>query len=343
MIDKQLFGYLDNGEQIDVYTLKTGPYTARIITYGATLIQLMVPDKNGQVTDVVLGFDTLQAYRNAGGYLGAVVGRFGNRIANGTFSIDGIEYHISPNQGPHALHGGVEGFDKRNWKAEAKEIDGNPKVRLSLISPDGDMGFPGNLNVQVEYLLTAMGRLEISYHAACDAKSPVNLTNHAYFNLAGTPDILNHEIQLECDRYVEVDQDLIPTGTINFVAGTPLDFTKRKLIGKDLSLVGRGYDFCYIMKDENEQMKLCATVWEPVSGRTMQTYTTMPAVQFYTGQNLPETDVGREGHVYRKYAGFCLETQFFPDSPNHPHFTDSIIGGPKEFSHKTVYAFSVEP
>lgn len=342
MITKQLYGELPDGGQVFLYTLTAGSYRIQISTYGATLVRAQVPDRHGKQGDVVLGFDSLEAYRNAKGYLGATVGRFANRIAKASFMIDGKSYRLSANEGENTLHGGKNGFDKRNWSALTSEADDAPGLHLSLVSEDGDQGFPGNMRAYVDYILKPTGELEITYVANCDRKCPINLTNHSYFNLAGTGDILSHELELACDKYLPVDAHLIPTGQILSVKGTPFDFNKRKAIGRDIAKTVGGYDHCMVLRDTSDTLRRFGKVWERTSGRTLELYSTMLAVQFYSGNHLQGTDVGREGHPYLIHQGFCLETEHFPDAPNRPHFPDCIQEPGEEYKHKTVYKFGLE-
>ena len=243
--------------------------------------------------------------------------------------------------GANALHGGPEGFDKRNWSALTSEADGIPALHLSLFSADGDMGFPGNLHAYVDYLLTPTGDLRISYSVTCDRKCPMNFTNHSYFNLACTGDVLNHAVKMECDRYLPVNSHLIPTGAIAPVEDTPFDFTRRKAMGHDIEEAG-GYDHCLILKDGGDALKQFARVYESTSGRTLTVFTTQPAVQFYTGNFLDGKDVGKNRIPYRKHSGFCLETQCYPDAMNHDNFPDCIQKPGETYRHTTVYRFGVE-
>lgn len=341
MIHKTPHGTTKNGEKAFLYTLEAGPYTATISTYGGTIVSLIAPDRDGKPGDVVLGYRTLGEYEQSATYFGALIGRFANRIAQGMFTLDGKTYLIPTNDGGvNALHGGTVGFDKRLWSALTSEVDGAPGLHLSLHSPDGEMGFPGNMRVYVDYLLRPAGELVINYAGTVDHRCPVNLTNHAYFNLAAKGDILAHRLRLACDRYLPVNRYLIPTGEIAYVGETPFDFTEAKPIGRDIGQVG-GYDHCMVLDGKGEQLKECAYAEEPGSGRTLTVLTTMEAVQFYSGNFLGGGDIGKDGKPYRKHGGFCLETQHYPDAMNHPNFPTCILEPGESFRHTTVYRFGV--
>lgn len=344
MVTKTVHGILPNKEEATLYTLKIGQYEAQVSSYGATWVKMVAPDKHGTPGNVVLGFDDVDSYLNNTAFYGATVGRFANRIDKGTFKINGVAYHIPCNEkGINALHGGTIGFDKRNWTALTTEADGAPGVHFSLYSPDGEMGFPGHMRAYVDYVLKPSGKLEITFIATCDKKCPINLTNHAYFNLNGKGDILSHQLQLDCDRYVPVNnKTLIPSGEIKQVRHTPFDFTEMKEIGKEIAKTEGGYDHCMVITDTSDSLRRCAKVWDPVSGRTMEVFTTMPGVQFYSGNFLEGKDIGREGHAYNKHGGFCLETEHFPDAMNHPNFPNCIQEPGEQYKHKTVFKFGVE-
>ena len=340
MITKKKHGTSPDNEEVFLYILEAGQYRVEISTYGGTIVRLYTPDRNGVKANVVLGYDRLEDYFPSTTYFGAVIGRVANRIANGTFQVDGKTYHTPQNNnGIHTLHGGTRGFDKRVWTALTSDADGAPGLHLSLFSAEGDMGFPGNLRAYVDYILKPNGELEITYVATCDRKSPLNMTNHSYFNLVGSGDILSHELVLDCDRYLPVDNLLIPTGQIVPVRGTPFDFTEQKPIGRDIEKVG-GYDHALILRDESDKLRRFASVYEPISGRTMTVSTTKPAVQLYTGNFLSGMDVGSDGIVYHKHAGFCLETQHYPDAVNHPNFPNCIVLPGSSYRHTTTYTFS---
>lgn len=344
-VSKQSFGKTPDGTAVDLYTLKSGPLEARIITYGAIVQALKVPDKNGKSEDIVLGFDTLDGY--TGGpkpnpaYFGAIIGRYGNRIANGQFTLDGKTYHIPQNDGSNALHGGTKGFDKYVWKA--KEIPHG--IELTHVSPDGDMGFPGTLTTVVRYTLVGKD-LKIEYSAVTDKDTVLNLTNHSYFNLAGqgNGDILKEQLKLNASRYTPVDDKLIPTGELASVEGTPFDFRKPTAVGarigddNDQLKKGIGYDHNYVLDNPGISSE-AAEVYEPTSGRVLQVLTDQPGVQFYTGNHLDGIK-GKGGNSYGARSALCLETQHFPDSPNHPKFPSTELKAGQKFRSVTIFRFS---
>lgn len=340
-IQKISFGRLPDGTEIKLYTLtnKNGLW-ARIMTYGATLVSLETPDRNGKLADIVLGFDSLDGYLKANPYFGSTVGRYANRIAKGSFTLDGVTYPLAKNNGENHLHGGVKGFDKVVWTAEPVEGEGAVGVKLSYLSQDGEEGYPGNLSVTVIYTLTDENELRISYEATTDKPTPVNLTNHSYFDLAGQGigDILGHELMLNADAYTSVDEGLIPTGEILPVVGTPMDFTSPKAIGARMAEVKGGYDHNFVLRGGGK-LKLAARVYEPTSGRVMEIDTTEPGIQFYTGNFLDGTITGKGGKIYNRHDGFCLETQHFPDSPNKPNFPSTILRPGEKYSSLTAYRF----
>jgi aldose 1-epimerase len=346
-VQKSAFGKTADGTPIEVYTLTNGKgMTARVMTYGATLTELDVPDKTGKSADVVLGFDDLKGYLAGHPYFGATVGRVANRIAKAKFTLDGKEYKLAANNGPNSLHGGARGFDKVVWKANIVETSPNPSVRFTYRSPDGEEGYPGNLDVAVTYTLTADNALRLTYEATTDKATPVNLTNHSYFNLAGPASgtILDHELTIDADKHTPGDATLIPTGKIEPVKGTPLDFTTATPIGKRIGeLKGEpgGYDHNYVL-NPHKGLARAAVVRDPKSGRVMEVLTTEPGLQFYTGNFLDGTLKGKGGTVYKKNQAFCLETQHFPDSVNHPEFPSTILTPGKTYKHETVYRFSAQ-
>lgn len=340
------FGKLPDGRLVDLYTLtnKNG-LIIKVTNYGGTVTALSVPDKNGTLTDIVLGFDDLNEYLKATAYFGAIVGRYGNRIAKGKFTIDGITYPLAKNNGPNTLHGGIIGFDKVIW--EATEINDRTGVGLKLhyLSKDGEEGFPGNLDITVTYMLTNANEFRIDYKATTDKATPLNLTHHSYFNLAGAGngDILGHQVIIDAQRYTVVDSTLIPTGELRDVKGTPFDFTQTLAIGAKINELGGkpvGYDHNYVLNSGGVKLALAAKVTEPVSGRVMEVYTDQPGVQFYTGNFLDGTIIGKVGKVYNQYYGFCFETQKFPDSPNQPTFPSSILKPGETYKSTTIYKFS---
>jgi aldose 1-epimerase len=312
-------------------------------TFGATLTSLRLPSRNGPKTDILLGYSTLAGYASNKPYIGATIGRFGNRIAGARFTLDGKLYTLRENDGSNTLHGGRRGFDKLLWKAETYEEQDGVFVRFELDSPDGDEGFPGNCKAVVSYGLTKSQELIVDYQAKSDAPSPINLTNHAYFNFAGegNGDILGHEVQLHATSYVKVDKNLAPTGELVPVHNGPFDFTARKAVSRDIAKAGGGYDHCFVIDGEPGKLRPCAEVFEPGSGRTMRVFTTQPGVQFYTG-NFLEGVIGKPGSIYNKHSGFCLETQHFPDSPNQPSFPSAIFGPDRDYHEKTLFSFDIE-
>jgi aldose 1-epimerase len=342
-VKKSAFGKTAAGEPVERYTLTSKNLEVDVITYGARLARVRAPDKRGKLGDVVLGHDTVAGYeQDRKTYLGAIVGRYGNRIAKGRFTLDGKSYQIPANNGPNALHGGPEGFDRKLWSA--KEVPEG--VELTLVSPDGEMGFPGKLTAVVRYTLSGES-LRVAYSVSSDKPTVVNLTNHAYFNLRGQGDILGHELMLAADRYTPVDEGLIPTGELQPVAGTPLDFQKPIAIGKRIGDAheqltrGRGYDHNWVLSG-GEAQRVAARVHEPTTGRVLTVTTTEPGVQFYSGNFLDGTSTGRGGVVYAQRTGFCLETQHFPDSPNRPAFPSTVLRPGKPRTSETIFTFTVQ-
>jgi aldose 1-epimerase len=334
---------MPDGTPVQLFTLTNARgLVARLTNYGATITELHVPDRAGHADDVVLGFDNLAQYLGGHPYFGATVGRVANRIARGRFTLDGRTYTLARNNGPNHLHGGLEGLDKVVWRAEplSGPVAG---VRFTHVSPDGDEGYPGRLDLAVVMTLTGAGELIIDYTATTDRATPVNLTNHTYFNLAGAGDVLGHELMLSAEAFTPTDESLIPTGEILPVKGTPLDFTRLTRIGARFDqLTGqpRGYDHNFAIKRSGAGLALAARVFEPRTGRAMDVTTTQPGVQLYTGNFLDGTIAGKRGVGYSGYAGFCLETQHFPDSVNQPLFPSTILGPGETYRQTTVYRFS---
>lgn len=342
--NEEPFGQTPDGRQIVLFTL-TNPngLRARITNYGAILVSLEVPDKNGKSADITLGFDSLEGYLKGHPYFGAIVGRYANRIGKAQFTLDGVLYKLAANNNENHLHGGNKGFDKAVWNPiECKADSQETWVKMSYISEDEEEGYPGNLACTVTYTLTENDELKISYEAETDKTTIVNLTNHSYFNLAGqgTGDILGHELMINADKYTPVDEGLIPTGEIKSVQNTPMDFTSPMSIGSRISQVEGGYDHNYVLRSGGGTLALCAEVYEPTSGRVMTIYTTEPGVQFYTGNFLDGTLTGKADKVYRKHYGFCLETQHFPDSPNKSNFPSVVLFPGQEYKSETIYKFS---
>jgi len=348
-IQKASFGKTPDGVEIDRYTLANSHgLTVRIITYGAIVTSVETPDRDGRPGEVTLGFETLDGYLAGHPYFGAIAGRVANRIAAGRFRIGGVEYQLATNNGPNHLHGGVKGFDKAIWKAKPVEGKDRVGVKLTHLSPDGDEGYPGNLSVTVVYTLTEANELNIDYTAETDKATPINLTNHAYWNLAdgGKTNVLGNRLTLNADRYLPVDSGSIPTGELRPVKGTPMDFIHEAALGARIEQVGGtpgGYDHCYVLNKlppGGDPLTLAAKVVEPTSGRVMEVYTTEPGLQLYTGNYLDGTLKSR-GDVYEKRHGFCLEAQHFPDSINQPSFPSTLLAPGETYRQTTVYKFSV--
>jgi aldose 1-epimerase len=344
-IVKTDFGKTPEGRSVELYVLTNGKMTAKVMTYGAIVTELHAPDRNGKPADVVLGFDDLRGYLAGHPYFGATVGRVANRIAKGKFTLDGKEYTLAVNDPPNTLHGGLKGFDKVVWKAEEVQKPDGPAVRMTYLSPDGEEGYPGNLSVGVTFTLTDGGGLRIEYEATTDKATPVNLTNHSYFNLAGPASgpILDHEVLLEADQYTPVDDTLIPTGAIEPVRGTPLDFTTSTPIGARIDqLKGEpgGYDHNLVLRRRGEGPTLAARAYDPESGRVLEVHTTEPGLQFYSGNFLDGTNKGKGGVVYRKHQAFCMEADHFPDSVHHPNFPSVILQPGQTYRQTTIYQFS---
>ena len=341
------FGKLADNAEVTLFILtNANGVRASLMNYGATLVALEAPDRNGKLTDVTLGFDTLEGYVKFNSpYFGCIVGRCANRIAGGRFHLDGKEYRLATNAGNAHLHGGRRGFDKAFWRAEAKL----PSVKFTYLSPDGEEGYPGAMSVTVTYTLTEKNELRIDYEARTYKPTVLNLTNHAYWNLAGAGegDILGHELTLHASKFTPVDDGSIPTGKLESVAGGPMDFTKAKAIGKDFAqMTGTpgGYDHNFVIDQhaaKSSNWNPAAELFDPKSGRVMKVSTTEPGVQFYTGNYLDGTITGKGGKVYKKNFGVCLETQHFPDSPNHPEFPSTVLQPGKTYRSSTIYAFSV--
>lgn len=341
--NKESFGKTPDGKQVDLYTLtNTSGIRARITSFGAILVSLEVPDRNGNLADITLGFDKLDGYLGEHPYFGAIVGRYANRIGKAAFKLDGVEYKLAANNDVNHLHGGIKGFDKKVWRLEDVGVEGGgAMVKMSYISEDGEEGYPGNLACSVTYTLTEDDKLKISYEAETDKKTVVNLTNHSYFNLAGqgAGDILSHELMLNADKYTVVDEGLIPTGENRSVKDTPMDFTTPMTIGSRIGQVEGGYDHNYVLNSGGGTLALAAKVYEPTSGRAMEVHTDQPGVQFYTGNFLDGSVTGKAGKVYQKNYGFCLETQHFPDSPNKPDFPSVVLHPGQKYTTETVLRF----
>lgn len=344
-LSKMDFGKTKDGEAVDLYTLKNGKLTVKIATYGATVVSIETPDRNGHVDDVTLGFDSLEGYLGEHPYFGATVGRVANRIAKGKFSLDGKDYTLAVNNPPNALHGGIKGFNRVVWKAEPVQSADGPSVRMTYVSPDGDEGYPGTLTTSVTFTVTAKDELRIEYKATTDKATPINLSNHTYFNLGGKTDasILDHELTLAASHYTPVDDTLIPTGEIAPVAGTPVDFTKPTAIGARIAAMKGepgGYDHNFALDSKTGALAFGARVHDPKTGRVLEMTTTEPGVQFYSGNFLDGTNVGKGGRVYKKHHGLCLEAQHFPDSIHHANFPNAVLKPGETYTETTVYKFS---
>lgn len=346
-VSKQLFGQTPAGEPVDLYTLTNDKgLEIKITNYGCIIVSIMVPDRQGKVADVALGFETFEKYLEPHPFFGAVAGRYANRIARGRFKLNGVEYTLAQNNGPNHLHGGLKGFDKVVWQAEEFSGDGEVGVKLAYESPDGEEGYPGTLQAQVTYTLTNQGGLRIDYHATTDQDTVLNLTNHSYFNLSGAETILEHEVMLNAAHFTPVDATLIPTGELQAVEGTPMDFTQPVAIGARIEEAdqqlqyARGYDHNWVLNNSDGSLALAATVYDPTTGRLLEVYTTQPGVQFYTGNFLDGSVVGKKDRAYPQRAGFCLETQHFPDSPNQSNFPSTVLRPGEEYNQTTVFRFS---
>ncbi|MGD8452795.1 MAG: aldose epimerase family protein [Phycisphaerae bacterium] len=350
-IEKQSWGETADGQPVSLYTLTNAAgVRMRVCDVGCIIVSLTVPDRAGEMADIVLGYDRLADYVADRRHFGAVVGRYGNRIAGAQFTLEGKAYHLTANRPPNHLHGGEIGFEKVLWAGEGLVGDGRVGVKLHYRSRDGEEGYPGNLDATVCYWLTNDNELRIEYTATTDAPTPINLTNHTYFNLAGAGngDILGHELMLAADRFTPVDESLIPTGELRPVAGSPFDFTKPTPIGARIEAddeqirFGGGYDHNFVFARWDGKLRPVGTLHDPQSGRFMEMLTTEPGVQFYSGNFLNDQDVGKGGKVYGRRSGLCLETQHFPDSPNKPQFPSCILRPGKTYHHVTVYRFSVK-
>ncbi|MDD2708493.1 MAG: galactose mutarotase [Verrucomicrobiae bacterium] len=345
-LSESIYGKTPEGQAVRQFTLSNNQgITVKLISFGALITELQTPDRNGKPDEITLGFDRLEDYLVNFPHFGCTVGRVANRINGGTFTLNGKTCRIPQNDhGRHSLHGGRKGFHKFVWDAAGRQQADSVEVEFSRVSPDGEEGFPGNLSVKTTYSLNRQNELAIRYTATTDQPTPVNLTNHAYFNLAGKGDILGHQLLIEADQYTPVNADLIPTGELAGVAGTPLDFTHSHAIGEKISLIPGtpgGYDNNYVIRRQGPGRVRAARVHEPVSGRVMEIFATQPGIQFYSGNFLDGTIAGRKGLAYQKHAGFCLETQHFPDSVNQPRFPSIILQPGQTYRHETVHRFPV--
>ena len=351
-VTRATYGTLPTGEQVHEFTMKNAHgIEMRVIDYGGIIVSLRTPDRAGNFGDIVLGMDDLEGYVKSSPYFGAIVGRYANRIAKGQFTLDGTTYKLAVNNGPNALHGGLKGVDRVVWQAEPSADTGGARLVLRYTSADGEEGYPGTLHATVTYTLTDRNELALEYHATTDKPTPVNLTNHSYFNLAGegSGTVLGQVVTINADRYVPIDTTFIPTGDLASVAGTPFDFRKPTAIGARIDQPdpqlnnGRGYDHTFVINRPTGGAALvhAAHVVDPASGRTLDVATTEPGVQFYTGNFLDGKMVGNNGHAYPRRGGFCLETHHFPDSPNKPQFPSTILRPGETFHSRTVFTFGV--
>jgi aldose 1-epimerase len=347
-IQKSVFGKMPDGQEINLYTLRnSNGVQVGITNFGGKVVSLLVPDRHGKLADVVLGFDNLAPYLGNEPHFGTLIGRFANRIAGGRFTLEGAEYQLPLNRPPNTLHGGMEGFDRKVWTA--RELAGNsPGLELTYVSADGEEGFPGNLTAKAVYTLTDANELRLDYTAITDKTTVVNLTNHSYFNLAGhgNGDILGHVMMINADQFTPVDSAQIPTGEVRSVAGTPLDFRKPTAIGARIGqddpqlIFSKGYDHNFVLNHEGPGLVLAARAVEPESGRVLEVLTTQPGVQLYTGNFLDGSIRGKEGKIYPYRSAFCLETQHFPDSPNHPNFPSAVLKPGQTYQETAIFRFS---
>lgn len=345
------FGNYEGIDNVNIYTLSNANgMKAKITNYGGIVVSLYVPDKNGKLDDVVLGYDNLQSYINDKFFFGAIIGRYANRIEGSYFELNGVRHNLFANEGRHHLHGGKKGYDKVVWDADVVKVDNLQCLQLSYLSADGEENYPGNLDIKVTYSITDDNSLKIDYYAVSDKDTIVNLTNHSYFNLSGHEcgDILKHELELNCDSFTPIDGECIPTGEIKSVKGTPFDFTSMRPIGEGISandqqiLNGKGYDHNFVISMEDKNLKKAAQLFDPLSGRVMEVYTTKPGVQFYSGNNILDGLSGKNGARYVKRSGLCLETQYFPNSMKNTSFPSPVLKAGQEYKHTTIYRFSTK-
>ena len=350
-ISRAVFGQIADGTTVEIFTLRNRyGMEARIMNFGGIVTSLKTPDRTGKFIDVVLGFDRLEDYLVGHPYFGALIGRYGNRIAHGKFSLEGRTYSLAINNGNNALHGGVKGFDKVIWNVAAAEVDGHePKLVLTYLSADGEENFPGRLTVKATYTLTDDNALRLDFEATTDKTTICNLTHHSYFNLAGCGDVLGHVVYINADKFTPTDAGAIPTGELRPVKNSPFDFLKPTLIGQRINdtadeqiKLGNGYDHNFVLNKTADELSLAARVSEPLTGRTMEVWTTEPATQFYTGNFLDGTLTGKGGWIYQARNGFCFEPQHFPDSPNQPHFPSTELKPGEIYRSTLLYKFDAE-
>lgn len=345
------FGKTADGQGIDLYTLRNQRgVEVRLMTYGGIILSIKTPDRDGNKDDIALGYDKAEDYFKNSTYFGVLVGRYANRIAKAQFTLDGKTYKLPANNGVNSLHGGTTGWDQKVWKAEPRQFEKGVSVALSLVSADGDQGYPGEVKAKVTYTLTDDSQLIVDYDAETNAPTVINMTQHTYFNLAGSKanDILGHELMINADKYTPVDDTLIPTGELAPVAGTPFDFKTATVIGaridqKNEQLTrGKGYDHNWVLNRTADGLSLAAKAKDPITGRTVEISTTEPGIQFYSGNFLDGTNVGKGGRVYPHRSGFCLETQHYPDSPNQPAFPSTVLRPGQRYTSQTVFKFGAE-
>ncbi len=350
-ITKENFGKLKDGKEVSIFTLVNEKgFKVRITNYGAKIVSIEVPDRNGKLADVTLGYKNAEGYEAGDHYFGSIVGRYANRIAKGKFTLDSVEYKLALNNGSNSLHGGPTGFHSQLWNAEVITKDNYPSLKLTYHSPDMQEGYPGNMDVTVTYTWTADNALKIDYEATSDKNTVCNLTNHVYFNLKGegNGDILDHQVMINADAITPVDTTLIPTGELRPIKGTPFDFLTATAIGKrigekyDQLLTGNGYDHNFVLNTKNDVSVLAASAYEPASGRTVEVYTTEPGIQFYTGNFLKGDQTGKAGKPYNFRNGLCFEAQKFPDSPNHPAFPTAELKKGDKYTQTTIYKFTAK-
>jgi aldose 1-epimerase len=346
----RLFGKAPSGEEVHAYTLAGDGIEVEIINYGGFIISLSVPNRNGKMEDVVLGYDELDGYLHDKAHFGGIIGRYANRIANGRFTLKGKQYQLAQNNGQNHLHGGPRGFDRVLWHPHAETHPSRGEsLQLDYLSKDDEESYPGNLSVTVRYSISGKGELRIDYSATTDADTILNLTNHTYFNFsgAGTKDILNHELMLQASRFTPVNSALIPTGELRSVEGTPFDFRKLRVIGKCIDSedeqmqFGKGYDLNWVIDGGGAGLVVAAQAYDKASGRALEVRTTEPGIQFYSGNMIVAGTRGKRGETYAPRSGFCLETQHFPDSPNQPQFPSTVLKAGAKFASTTIFAFSV--
>lgn len=348
-ISKRVYGQTYDGREVYVFTMVNSKgMSTEITNYGAIVISLFVPDKNGKLEDIVLGYDNFEKYLENPLYFGAIIGRYANRIENAEFQLNGKEYKLLKNNGRNHIHGGLNGFDKVVWNPEITCVGEKGQLRLSYLSPDGEEGYPGNLNVSVTYTLTEDNALEIDYYGISDKDTVINLTNHCYFNLSGNNagEISGHRIMICADKFTVINEECMPTGEIRDVAGTPLDFRESAPIGPGISssyeqiAFGNGYDHNYVLNVSGKKPEKAAKLFDPTSGRVMEVFTTKPGLQFYSGNNIDGSMSGKGGVIYGPRSGLCLETQYFPNSLKHRHFPSPVFKAGQEYRHTTCYRFS---